>query len=295
MECECIREKLGFYLDGTLDEHTLEVVEAHLAQCKECRQELAAMKMLIDTAGQEEMLEPPVELRKKILQAIANEERETQPLAKVSNRLSFIDWLRSCGLPAKLRWAAGGALAVCAMMLIMTGTPHEPVQKQAVRPTPKPAQSLYEKAQPQPKAAVIAESEPSVTAQAQSTGTQVPHYARRHTSIRRDVVATRPIKAAAIHPKNNHVIVPSGKNDGENQADTESQATEAEAAQTDSSAQVAANPEPVNERPIVVRVASAPVFNNDKIHEMMQQAKMQAEMRKSRDSHAVINLMSTRF
>ncbi|MEN6355666.1 MAG: zf-HC2 domain-containing protein [Armatimonadota bacterium] len=291
MECEGIREKLGFYLDGTLDEHNLELVEAHLAGCDECRRELAAMKKLIDTAGQAEMLEPPLGLRERILRAVADEERNAQPLTKISDRLSLIDRLKSCASPAGLRWAAGVALAGCAALAILIGAPHEPVKMQAARQIPRPAQAIAEKTQPQPKSTTIAESQSSEPAQVRLTGKQVRHYTKRHTIKHSIIVAARPAKSPTSHTGNARVIA----QDHKHEIDADAQETDAMATQTAAAAETAANAEPVNEQPVVIKVAAAPVFNNEKIHEWMQQAKMQAEMRKNRDSRAVINIVSARF
>ena len=52
MNCFNVVEKLSFYIDGVLDEHTLEQIEAHLAECEYCRNELASLKMLVQASSE---------------------------------------------------------------------------------------------------------------------------------------------------------------------------------------------------------------------------------------------------
>ncbi|MCE5323481.1 zf-HC2 domain-containing protein [bacterium] len=295
MECIKIRDKLGFYLDGTLDEHTLEQMEAHLAQCEECRRELAAMKTLIDAAGEIETVEPPLGLRDRIIQAVTDENRADRAQAKVSSKLGLMGRLRSCVSPAWMRWAAGAAIAGCAALAILIGAPHEPAPKHIARQMPKPAQTISEKSQPQTKSTVVAESQYSEPAQVQSTEKPARRYTKKNgANKRRVIIADHPAKSLTSHAVQARLTIPTGKKDTEDKADTDAQDTEIAAAQT-ASAETSANAEPVNEQPIAIKVAAAPVFDNEKIQEMMQQAKMQAEMRKSRNSRAMVNIVSTRF
>jgi hypothetical protein len=294
MECEGIREKLGFYLDGTLDERTLEQVETHLGRCDECRRELATIRLLIDMAGQIEMDEPPAGLREKVLCAAADEDMSVRPPANASGRPGFMGWIRSRALPTA-RWAAGAALAGCAALLIMIATPHERVQKQVASHATRPAQTAVEKPRPQPKPAFIAESEPNEPAQVPHVGRQAGHYSKRHTPKHSVVAAARPTKSPTSHVGSARAVTPSGDKDVERKTDADAQDTDVSATQTAAAAEVAQNAEPVNEQPVVVKVAAAPVFDNEKIHEWMQQAKTQAEMRKNRDTRAMINIVSAKF
>lgn len=88
MDCSKVVEKLSFYIDGEIDEHTLEVVEAHLERCPACRQEHAALAALAQAASSVEAVEPPAGLRERIVQAVANSGREARQCARTSELLS---------------------------------------------------------------------------------------------------------------------------------------------------------------------------------------------------------------
>lgn len=73
MKCSLVQEKLSCYLDGILDEATLEAVEHHLDVCHACRQELEMLKVLTLAASEIEEVTPPASLKDSIREAVAAE------------------------------------------------------------------------------------------------------------------------------------------------------------------------------------------------------------------------------
>ncbi|MBW1999985.1 MAG: zf-HC2 domain-containing protein, partial [Deltaproteobacteria bacterium] len=59
MECEVIRQYLSEYVDGALDEETRTLVDKHLSSCRGCREELEALKSLVNELGSMESVDPP--------------------------------------------------------------------------------------------------------------------------------------------------------------------------------------------------------------------------------------------
>jgi anti-sigma factor RsiW len=76
MDCARVIEKLSAYVDGLLDEQTLELVEKHIGSCDECARELESMRTLVQTAREIERVSPPVELRKRILDAVKQSKQQ---------------------------------------------------------------------------------------------------------------------------------------------------------------------------------------------------------------------------
>ncbi|MCE5314524.1 MAG: zf-HC2 domain-containing protein [Armatimonadota bacterium] len=297
MGCSKIRKKLGFYLDKALDEQSLELVEAHLAECDACRRELAAMKTLVETAGQIEPVEPPATLHASILQAIENEKLSAEPLAKVSHQISVREWLASYASPGSLRWAAGAVAVGMIALMVMIGSPREPVStRHAAVQTRQPAQTQSDN----PKPAVVAESpadEPvvkSISTDRQPRDSTSTHFRAKSHSVRRHHIVSAKFSPAALsHQKPTAVV-----------AKVERKAVEAVVEPTtpeDAAIEVADVPKPApntgvdTQQPVTIRVAAAPVIDNDKIHEWMQNAKIQAEMRKGESLNTGINILSARF
>lgn len=73
MTCSLVQEKLSCYLDGILDEATLEAVEHHLYVCHACRKELEMLKTLTLAASEIEEVTPPAGLKDSIREAVAAE------------------------------------------------------------------------------------------------------------------------------------------------------------------------------------------------------------------------------
>ena len=71
MECGQVQEKLSCYLDGVLDEATLEAIEAHLEVCEACRAELTALETVVGLTSDLSDVAPPAYLSFAIKDAIA--------------------------------------------------------------------------------------------------------------------------------------------------------------------------------------------------------------------------------
>lgn len=92
MECCEMREKLSCYIDGDLDKATTEQVDAHLAECSDCREELAELRLLVTVARNTCEQEPPSALRQAIMAAVRDAEAETRHDAEMKVLVSaFID------------------------------------------------------------------------------------------------------------------------------------------------------------------------------------------------------------
>lgn len=62
MKCEKIRELLAGYQDGELDDNQREMVDNHLAECIECRQELARLDKVKEVTGKVQFNDLPLEV-----------------------------------------------------------------------------------------------------------------------------------------------------------------------------------------------------------------------------------------
>ncbi len=92
MECCAVKDRLSLYVDGALDEHTLELIEEHIGNCEICRNELVALQRLVNTTGEIKEIEPPVSLKSSILSAVAKESAKASECERVSGLLSaFVD------------------------------------------------------------------------------------------------------------------------------------------------------------------------------------------------------------
>jgi hypothetical protein len=59
MNCSKIKELLSEYVDEVLDVKTKALVDEHLSTCKDCQQELASLKALVNELGSLESVAPP--------------------------------------------------------------------------------------------------------------------------------------------------------------------------------------------------------------------------------------------
>lgn len=92
MQCAQVVELLSSYIDGVLDEQTLERIESHLEACAECRRQLASLRALVVATSEIEPAEPPTRLRSEILAAVGAARQSVRQCAKVSDLLSaYID------------------------------------------------------------------------------------------------------------------------------------------------------------------------------------------------------------
>ena len=89
MECNRVIEMLSAYVDGFLDEQSLELVESHLAECAECSRELDYLRIMLGAASEIEQVQVPAGLRAGIMQAVNESERHCTPVAEMLS--SYVD------------------------------------------------------------------------------------------------------------------------------------------------------------------------------------------------------------
>lgn len=88
MECSRVLEKLSCFVDGVLDEHTLEMVESHLAECEGCRRELASLRALVRAAASIPEAHPPSGLKQQVRLAVRDSKQHARRCGQVSGLLS---------------------------------------------------------------------------------------------------------------------------------------------------------------------------------------------------------------
>lgn len=114
-DCRQIRQLLGVYVVGAIDPAERSVVDAHLRECLDCREELSGMaglpallgrvpladaeRLTMGDAGLPDMDEPPAELLNGLLSRVAARRRHRK-------------WRSVLALAAAVAVAAGGTAAV---------------------------------------------------------------------------------------------------------------------------------------------------------------------------------------
>ena len=77
---EAYREDLAAYALGALDDREAAELEAHLAECEACRIELRWLEPAVDLLPRSvEQLEPPADLRKRLMATVRAEARDASP------------------------------------------------------------------------------------------------------------------------------------------------------------------------------------------------------------------------
>jgi hypothetical protein len=94
---EEVRDQLAEYLLGDLDEVSEQAVARHLRGCGSCRQELVSLSEGVSTfARAAHELDPPPELRDRVLGALTEERKAVEPPrsapAKRSRRMGVLAW-----------------------------------------------------------------------------------------------------------------------------------------------------------------------------------------------------------
>lgn len=94
MNCEKIEEKFADYLVGDLDERSLAEVQAHLAACPACRQELESLSVIWTKLGVLPLEKPSAELRQRFYAMLeAYKEGAETKHGRVSLGRVFSRWL----------------------------------------------------------------------------------------------------------------------------------------------------------------------------------------------------------
>jgi len=115
MNCSEIKELLSEYVDGVLDVKTKALVDEHLSTCKDCRQELASLKTLVNELGSLESVAPPGDFLKELHE-------------RMERRSWFSKILRSLFVPMRLKipleFAGAAAMAILVFSLLHVQQDH---------------------------------------------------------------------------------------------------------------------------------------------------------------------------
>ncbi len=90
-------EDLQDLLDGRLLSARRAEIEAHIADCAQCRETLATLCWARQTAAQVPVHEPPPELLKQVARAL---DREARPAPRAARSLHRIGWVLGLGTAA---------------------------------------------------------------------------------------------------------------------------------------------------------------------------------------------------
>ena len=111
MDCSHVREHLSDYIDESLETKTKALVEGHLSACKDCREEVASLRMLIDDLGSMEAVAPPKDFLNQFHKRMERRSR----FSKILDTLSIPMQVK---LPMKLAGAVVMAVLVFAIYQI---------------------------------------------------------------------------------------------------------------------------------------------------------------------------------
>jgi len=136
MNCSEIKELLSEYVDEVLDAKTKALVDEHLSTCKDCQQELASLKTLVNELGSLESVAPPSDF-----------------LTQVHERMEQRSWcskiLRAVFVPMRIKipleFAGAAAMAILAFTLFHIQQVH---YKMAEAPVSLKQKRVAEKAAP---------------------------------------------------------------------------------------------------------------------------------------------------
>jgi anti-sigma-K factor RskA len=105
---EAYREDLAAYALGALDEREAAELEAHLAECEACRIELRWLEPAVDLLPRSvEQLEPPADLRKRLMATVRAEARDASPAGTEAGVRRRRAWGTMIWRPATAVAAAG--------------------------------------------------------------------------------------------------------------------------------------------------------------------------------------------
>jgi len=320
MECSKMTEKLSLYIDGMLDERTLESVEAHLAECASCRSELDSLRTLVAVCGQMHSAEPPADLRQRIAASSSREaDRDDAGLAVLfaeagmsemvdppsdlrmrilaattarQARPTFAEWIAHLFAVRGVRWA-GGAVAVGAIAITLIA--NAPQQNSPIKQSPVARTTVSRSAV---AAAHPAQAGPVVA----STQTQERTHrraVRRSQKVARMVAQAAPTtKETAPRPAvkqpdtrtasavtDEPPLVPMTAHDSEPARETVVAASPAKRSDSEGSTVV---------KPVAIRVASVPISIKPD-SDWSKQIKEEAAMRRGEGRSATLLIVNSRF
>lgn len=129
MRHEELKEILPLYIDGGLDRDEVEMVEAHLAECEECRKELDIYEQNFDYLSMAKDVEVSDDFLISVMQRVAEEKRqmeleEEHDAVRVQKQQKVSWWGRLrdlLGYRMRIPVGAVGALAVAVMLMLVIG------------------------------------------------------------------------------------------------------------------------------------------------------------------------------
>jgi len=99
-ECKVYREQLSLYIDGMLTQQESLVLEKHIKECKDCREELDLLREMVENCQSLEEMEPPEHLYPMIASSLRRSGKRTA----VNN--------------IRKKWLKPGLVSVAAMLLV---------------------------------------------------------------------------------------------------------------------------------------------------------------------------------
>lgn len=293
MDCGRVLDQLSVYIDGMLDERSLEEVEKHLAECEDCRAELESLRMLVGAARELEASEPPVDLRRRIAAATTNGQ-------EAAIKTGFLVTLREMLSP---RTAALAGAVACAMVALTIVSGHhnvaDRVDRVAVRvPSPAPVPAAVHATPTGP--AVSAAAAPESLEAARPASSVQPHRAHRVarkgvSDARRVAVLPKPVQKmkSTAQPKANSNAAIGAPVDVAEMDDTTS-ATTVDYKPAEKPAPKVADT-PAKERPTLIRVAVSTVPKQEETEQWLKDMKTRASMRGRDRGSNVVSVISARF
>ena len=133
MDCAAIQELLSEYIDGTLDAKAVQVVEAHISVCEDCKETLASLNEIVEELNALEPVEPPADFLEKIHQ-------------RMEPRLDLNRILRKLFVPFKIKIPLQLAAAATASILVVMVLNLQKSEYQRMQPLKAPkSERLAEK------------------------------------------------------------------------------------------------------------------------------------------------------
>jgi anti-sigma factor RsiW len=173
-ECDHVMAMLSDYADGELVADEALMVQSHVEACESCAHELAMTRSLVYAASASIAVEPPAELRARIMAATV---QSATPFQKLVERV--VTGLR----PARATFVGATAVAA-AVVLLMVGRPNNPPVG-----SEKVANDTTRTANPSNAAKVEVVDKAVVAAALETSHVIAAHTARRQHVERRVIVA----------------------------------------------------------------------------------------------------------
>jgi hypothetical protein len=125
MDCAAIQELLSEYVDGTLDEKAVQVVERHISVCEDCKETLASLSAIVEELNSIEPVKPPADFLEKIHQ-------------RMEPRLDLNRILRKLFVPFRVKIPLQLAAAATASILVVMVLNLQKSEYQKIQPLEAP-------------------------------------------------------------------------------------------------------------------------------------------------------------